>query len=633
MKKSSRFLYFSIIFAGFCLAAILRMSNYSFVFQNITGHLNFIDPDCFYQLRRLVYFLANFPQTLHFDPLADWPAGSFVDWPDAFIYLIGVPLKLMGVRDFRSLEIGSCFMMIFYGLVCCFAIFRLAKRLIPDSSIALLVFFLSTMNFLLIRFSCLGQLDHHIFEAIYPPVVLLLSLKAFQDFSKGSSVFLGLLLSLALMTSSSSIFIVGVFFAIYGFILGKKENFKLYFLTVGLTFASLLPAAVLNLMAFGRFQMMEHPSFFHIGLVLVLALFAYLVARFKSQAPAILLGFFALFLIGYALNWPSLLMQPLAQGFEYVFGRSGVLQNVSEASPIFLNYNQVQLNFIHLNFGYFVYLLPLAWVFGLFYKKFSVQERVLFLSLTMLSAPGIFQKRFAHIMLGLFLVFVGWCLWKTLEAFKRWKFRIGPLLIFTLFCLAIFPTLQFGFAPSGTPRDLVDLNATKFFLERLKPEEKSDLIVWDRLALKRKVTEGIWANPNLGHMLNYMTGYGVLTNSFYHWDSFDKDFKWRSIESDYDFVQALKENKIRFYILADDFRFFQLQYRLRNLDPKSFVENKVIDGQMATVFNIPELEKKVWVRRLIREETFPDSEKLFQVKFNTDHFYNYLKAYRFTALP
>src|SRR5690606_22024377 len=104
---SNRVLYIAIVLSLFCLAIVIRLANFETVFTDITGHLNFIDTDNYYYLRRLAYFLVNFPDPLVFDHTADWPVGRLVDWPEGFLWLVGLPLWLIGVDTYRELEIGA----------------------------------------------------------------------------------------------------------------------------------------------------------------------------------------------------------------------------------------------------------------------------------------------------------------------------------------------------------------------------------------------------------------------------------------------------------------------------------------------------------------------------------------------
>lgn len=628
-ESSSRFLHFAIVFACLCVAIVLRFGNFGHFFTNITGHYNFIDTDCYYQLRRILYFLANFPRTLSFDPTADWPVGSRVDWPDGLVYIVGLPLKLFGVNSFKGLELGACLVMVAIGTLTCFLNYRLALRVLKNVSLALFVLFITSTNFLLIRFSCLGEIDHHILEALFPPLVLLLSLKTFLDGSRAASILLGVCLGFWVFVSSSSVFMIACFFVLYAFVFGRKETQSTYLRVVLCLFLVLIPIVILNYSSLNLFVLLTHPSMFHLSLFAVFAILGWTMVRYEKKALISLALVFVLSVLGYFANMPRVIMEPLREALLYVFGSGGVLQNVSEANSIFMLYGKFQTHFMNLNFGYLIYLLPLVWVLVFFLKKFKTEEKAMLLSLALLAIPGVFQKRFSQIMVCLFLVFIVWCLSKILLALKEKELRIGPMVTLLFLGFSVFPAVEYGFYPTGSGRDRVDLGLMSFFTEKieLKPEQ-----VWNRLALKEPVTEAVWANPNLGHMVQYMTGLGVFSNSFYHWQSFELDYDLRKKRTLTEFQNFLRDNKVRYLLIVDDFQFFELHHSLRQHPADYFVTHPIENGQRATRFQMEELLKFAWVRLLLDEEESAYFSRLFRARFNEDHFYNFVNAYEFKDL-
>lgn len=595
---------------------------------DLTGHFNFIDTDCYYQLRRLVYFLENFPKTLTFDPLADWPTGSNVDWPDGFIYIVGLPLKLFGLNDFKSLEIGACVVMILLGLLTTLFIYFLAKRLLKDRIMALLVLLISSTNFLLIRFSCLGEVDHHILEALFPCVMILLSFKAFEDKKTWAAVVLGLTMTLFLWVSSSSIFVIGVFFVLYAFIFAAHSNYKLLLYVLTAFTISFLPLVWYYYRQFDGLRLITHPSLFHLSLIYLLAALSYAVFQFRRVSLWIIFVIVCVLVICSYFNTPSVLVAPLRWAISYVFGHEGALQSVSEAAPIFMDFDDLNLGFMHSNFGYFVYLLPLVWVQLFRLKKMDIESRVLIISLSMLAIPAVSQKRFCHIMMALFLVYLGWCLMGIHRFLKQNQFRIAPMFTLLFLGFSLLPGLKYGFSPEGSPRDRVDHGISHFFVENVYAESQQ---VWDRLALKTKVDEAIFVTPNIGHLLQYITGLGVISNSFYHPRGFDLDFKIRQVETDSEFREVLRANKIRYIILVDDFKFLELEYKLRNLPTNAILVDQIVNGQRATIYQMQELMKYAWVRWLLAEGDIDHFKTLFRASFIENYFYKNVAAYRLEA--
>lgn len=609
------------------MAIAVRVSNYEFVFRDYTGHLNFIDTDCYYYLRRLVHFLANFPQLMMFDPLSNWPSGSWVAWPEGFLLLVGIPLKIFGVSTFSGLEIGVCLVMLVLGLFCSSMALMWAQRLIRNFYLAILVFFLVSVNFLLVRFSCLGQIDHHIMEATLPPLILWLSDKAFRETEKSTPFILGFVLAFSLLISSSSLFIVGVFYALYIFVYGRLDTQK-RFLQICATFLVLiLPYAIWSVRVRGDAGAITQPSYFHLSLIILLSLSSWLLVRFSRFKWAIVAGGTAVFVFFYWLGKPTVLMEPLHAAISYVFSKGGVLQNVSEVAPIFRNYAEYNFDFMVLNFGFLIWVLPAAWICLLFWRRWTQTERAFLLAFSLLSIPGITQKRFSQLMVVGFIVFLVWVVDRLHREFgNRIKWAAPVASIFVL-CFTCAPLFHYGFAPMGSPRDGVDLGAAGHFIKRLeiKPED-----VWNRLSGKESVTEGFWANPNMGHVFLYTTGFAAVTNSFYFSEGMNLDFRLRTFQAEDELRVELKKNRIRYAILADDFIYLDMQFKMNGEQNAGIIKYEERNGRMSPVVQISEVQKYAWARILMQDWDTLGFQRLFEARFQEPHFYKFVKGIRFT---
>lgn len=592
--------------------------------SNVTGHFNFIDTDCYYYLRLLASFLQNFPRPLLFDPLADWPSGAQVDWPEGFLLLVGIPLKIFGVDSYQGLEWGVAIVMSVLGLAACLLLFSVSSRLIKEFSLRMLVLFLASCNFLLIRFSCLGQVDHHIMEAFFPPALFGLLYLTFQDRKVWASVALGLMLSFSLTISSSSFFTILGFYVTYALCFSKPENRGLYLRICLIFLLTLMLNVIWSVSRRGNPYAVNYPSYFHLSVVGFLSIATYFFCLAGRYRWWIFLGCVGVFALSIGTNWPQVFAGPINMAFNYVFEKRGVLQNVSEAFPLFSTYGGFAPSFMHINFGFLIYLLPLAWVGLIFWKVWSVEERGLLVLLSVMSIPSLAQKRFCHLMVGLYLVFLVWLLTLAIQKLRVWNFKAWPLLIPAFVLAMILPLFDSNFAPSGSPRDAVDLGSSHEFLKNFRSTEAE---AWRRLGGQGRVDEGIWTNPNVGHMMLYYTGLGAVVNSFYHDSSFALDFKLRLTESTEDFVALLKENKIRYFFVQDDWQFFELQHTIQDLPYGKYKTVRRVRGQDAVVYNMPELLKLAWVRFLNDAAQGPHVKNLFTLKFNEPHFYTYVRGY------
>lgn len=606
----------------FCLGGMIRMANHKSVFENYVGHLNFFDPDSYYQLRKLIYFLENFPSNLYFDPLIYWPKGDHVDWSEGLTFLVGVPLKLLGVSGYRELELYSSFAMILLGLGLSYLVWMLIKRLRITTCEKFLMIGLVLFSVGLIRFSCLGQIDHHILEPIFIVSIILLTLKWFEDNRPWAKYLLAIILFYALTVSSSIVFGMGLFYALVA-VFYKKELVWKDFALFHLAWLVLLgPYIYYRISMSGDFLSRTHASLFHISLIVVLALGCLIYHRSKKifgcVTGALLLALFAHYF--FDLKWgPFLAMQDV---IAYVFARTGALQQVIEAQPVFLRFGKLDLDFMHNNLGYVAYLLPFMLLLPLLRKdKYNRLEKILFFSLFILSFPAISQKRFLHIMLPVFLVCLAVSLEFVRSCVNRWGIqKTYPALLVLFTALMLAPPVQFGFTPSLVSAHRVDLIILRAFLD---DQKISDEEAWSRLATNSKSAKGLWVNPNMGHLYQYTTGYGVTANSFYGNKVLKEDLELRTIQSNEEFKAKLIENKIDFIFAVNDFQYFEFLHRTLGRDSSQFYQEQ--DGQIN--FNLNELEKFAWARILLQQEYPKYLFQIYALKIPERHFYNAARVF------
>jgi hypothetical protein len=189
----------------------------------------------------------------------------------------------------------------------------------------------------------------------------------------------------------------------------------------------------------------------------------------------------------------------------------------------------------------------------------------------------------------------------------------------------ILPILDGGLAPRQSPRDIVDLGISRQFLESIHVDQTES---WNRLAGKTSVADGVWANTNLGHMLLYYSGLGVVSNSFYHQRGFDLDFNLRKIETDKDFTAELKKNKLGYIIPVDDWNMFELLYQLHGEPNSHFYVTANINGQPQRAWNTPYFMRFAWARLILTNIVNPDLEPLFSRRTKENHFYNFARGFR-----
>src|SRR5690606_24701903 len=103
---------------------------------------------------------------------------------------------------------------------------------------------------------------------------------------------------------------------------------------------------------------MQHPSFFQLSLLLCLFVWLFGFLAMKARQFTYLGITLGLFLLLFFMKVPAIMMHPLHSSIGHVFGSGGVLSFVSEASSIFMHFDQFNLNFFHLNLTYLGYFIP-----------------------------------------------------------------------------------------------------------------------------------------------------------------------------------------------------------------------------------------------------------------------------------
>ncbi len=629
---ASRFLKLSILISTLCVGIAIRMSNSDFVFASYTGHLNFFDTDSYYYLRLLSYLLQNFPNPLIVDPLSNWPYGGDVGWPEGFLFLLAIPLKLMGISDSASLEAGVSLMMIFLGVIAAVICLIAAQRVLKNFHIAALVFFLASVNYLLVRFSCLGELDHHIIEAIIPPLAFILADKGFGASSRFSQWGLGLILALGFLISSSTLFIFGVMIAVWFFVYSKERSSWKDLLHVGFALILIMvPYVIWSYSVRNGWFFVHVPSLFHLSMISVLTLGAILARRWPKYAYSVLGGCAVLLSLSAAFKWPAGLGSTLRWAFEYAFTRAGVLGSVAEAAPIFFanSGSRISFDYINGNFGYLFYFVLLAPIALYFWRRWSVVERALLLTTSLMLIPAVAQKRFSHLVICMFLIFLGWLIERLGARYTNQSKWVIPASSLAVIGSVLIPSFMTGFAPQGAARERVDLPSIGAMIKKLDIKEED---VWKRLGEQKPTTFGVWANPNMGHAIVYTMGMGAVTNTYYQ--GLDTDFKLRTIETGEELVAQLGIHKIKYMMLADDFPYFEILFGLMNQRSPFWTEEDLRRGVSAKDRRIPAeaLTRYAWIRLLLAEgKGDANFETLFSNRFLENHFYKFVKAIRFTA--
>lgn len=619
-EKRSYLVFWALLFLIVVSAGILRLLTVDFFFFDFFGHYNFFDPDSYYHLRRLVHFIQNFPNTLNFDPLLSWPNGARVDWPNALLILYGLPSWILGVDSFKELELTVSLLSVLYGLIFLFFIYK-ASRFYFTSDYQLIALFLAAINPLLIRYSCLGQIDHHLFESMGVVISLWLCLETFKNRRDWAAVSLGLWWAFSFSISSSSLFTVGAVLISAIVVWASRENCGLM-LKIFISFIlAYIGIALWHKPQWRNSFDLMLPSLFQGLLVssLVLVYFIHAYVQSRSKKIYFYLGF--LILISLCLVFIPAFQRAVLFALGYTFGRFGILQFVIEANPLFSYFGALDFNFAIKNLGFIFPVVFLGPLFLINWKKRSKEERFLLLLFVLLLIPALFQRRFLHFVLPVYFSTAIWLLCRLHAYFLKNGFRLRAITSLAFILLFAFSGLKYDFVPNVSSGHRVDFGLLKILKEEISWDDQE---AWKRLGFPSMVKEGIWANPNLGHLLTYVTGYGSVIGAFYKGASLSLDYQLRTAESQDQLRSILQKNRIRWAVLANDFEYFEMLHRIRGEPTDYFVHIK----NEARYFDLQQLERFAWVFLILRPDLeFEGAEELVSVQFMEPHFYNFARVF------
>jgi len=623
------FLRAAIFFLILVAAVVVRVSNYEEVFKPFSGHLNFLDPDSYYQLRRLAHFVTHFPEVMRFDVLLDWPNGSKVDWLPGLPWLLGIPLKLFGVSGYDSLETSISFLMIALGVLHILLVYFLIRRVIPDRRFWLFGLFLGAVLPSMVRYSCLGQVDHHIFESILPLGGLYFILRWFD---RPKNIFWGIalagVLALGVWTSAILLFLalwVPVFVAFAAPLNFGGRNFLVPF-ALCLSLCGLAVWDVGQTPLFSAFQtyLLILASFGGAGLIW-LGRTSPRKLIFKGLGISFVLLFISAFFIPQIQIGNMILVAK-----AYLFPSSDVLTSVLEAQPLFGKWSVADFQFVHGNYGYLFIPVTLFCLGSSFIKTMPRLMRMTMLYAIPFFILALIQKRLGTFLAPFVVIGISIFAWQVSKILADKGIELAGAISTLILALSFSPAFQNGFALSIVNMHAVDLPIEKLFVERLNIDKEE---AWNRLVGKSAVDYGIVAHPNLGHALTYISGIPTTDNSFFHPETLRKDLERRDIKETKDLVKNLRDQKIRYVLVADDLLYHQFLWRLFRKDkefPLKTFENQ--NGHLVHSWDLDAMDETAWYRLLTQSNLPKDFKFVFGLSVkNSGHFYENVKLVELNA--
>jgi oligosaccharyl transferase (archaeosortase A-associated) len=153
--------------AGLVSAIVLGLLLRLFAGRNalLGGNVLFDGYDTYYHMRRVLYTVVHFPNTIWFDSYLDYPHGMELTWPPLFDQLIaGISLAL-GIHDQHGIELVGAFIPVLLGAIAVLVVYYLVREVF-DGKVALLsAFTMAIAPYHLLK-TMFSATDHHALESL-----------------------------------------------------------------------------------------------------------------------------------------------------------------------------------------------------------------------------------------------------------------------------------------------------------------------------------------------------------------------------------------------------------------------------------------------------------------------------------
>ncbi len=168
----------AVVFLGFLLRLLAGRNSL------IDSGVLFAGNDEYYHMRRILYTVNHFPNTLWFDSYIDYPSGFNLTWPPLFD-LISAGLSLaLGQRAQSGIEMASAFIPVVLGAITIVVVYFMVREVL-GRNVALLAALLVAITPLHILKTTIGATDHHSLEVLLMLSSLLFLVLALSKSEKG----------------------------------------------------------------------------------------------------------------------------------------------------------------------------------------------------------------------------------------------------------------------------------------------------------------------------------------------------------------------------------------------------------------------------------------------------------------
>ena len=313
--------------------------------------------DEFYHMRRILYTVQNFPETLWFDSYLNYPHGWENVWPPLYDQICAAFCLLLGQNTRPGVEMAASFMPIIFGTITTIVVYFLIREIF-DHRTAILASLMTVLAPTYLQYTRFAAMDHHSLEVLFLLSSLLFLILAFcrQEKRYIFAVLAGISLAALAYTWHGATLYLAII-PVYGAIeiamaLKNKRSWQATAMALMLALA----VAIILILPYRNAAWLR-PSFMGIvavfGAMAVISALGYIVAKKNMSWKAFPLGIIILSL-AFVLILSSGLLELgglIKFGLELIWGGSWIGM-ISEAEPLiydWLTFKQVLFSGMGLN--------------------------------------------------------------------------------------------------------------------------------------------------------------------------------------------------------------------------------------------------------------------------------------------
>jgi len=303
--------------------------------------------DDYYHMRRILYTVSHFPNTLWFDSYVDYPSGLSLTWPPLFDQISAGLSLALGQRAQPGIEMVSAFVPVVLGAITIAVVYFIVRESL-GRNVALMSALMAAITHHHIIKTMIGSTDHHSLE-----VLLLLSSILFLvlALSKSKRAYFFAAISGIMMAALAYTWLgAGIYLGIFLVYAALQMILDLrYGKSSGKTATTILAAFGMALMLILPFWNAPwlFPSFLVIMAAIIGTLVMYALSRFMLMHKVNWIAFplaIVVLVSAFAILLPLIGMGSLIQfGGDYLFGGE-MSGKISEAQPLFSSETRVMFS-------------------------------------------------------------------------------------------------------------------------------------------------------------------------------------------------------------------------------------------------------------------------------------------------